>query len=149
MHFYIANEFQLFKVKGGDDSIPRSGRVSAGPESAGVLGVGEGEVAAEAEADVKAEGGARLSCVGRVGPSAASDTRFIASICSLFSPNRRFAWLPSWGEQWNSAIRRGAPSCVYVCAPTWTCWCVLIGQRPQTEAIIRVLYLNAPFNVEM
>lgn len=72
-------------------SIPRS-RVAAGPESAGVLGVGEGEVD---------EGGARLSCVGRSSPLAApgSDTRFIASICSLFSPILLFAWLPSWGEQ--------------------------------------------------
>lgn len=63
-----------------------------GPESAGVLGVGEGEVAV----DVDAEGGARLSCVGRAGASGpagapGSDTRFIASICSLFSPIRRFA----------------------------------------------------------
>lgn len=53
----------------------------AGPESAGVLGVGEGEA--------EAGGGARLSCVGLCGPS--SDTRFIASICSLFRPIRLFA----------------------------------------------------------
>lgn len=63
-----------------------------GPESAGVLGVGDGEVAV----DVDAEGGARLSCVGRAGASGPAgapgrDTRFIASICSLFSPIRRFA----------------------------------------------------------
>lgn len=66
-----------------------------GPESWGVLGVGEGEVAAE----VEAERGARLSCVGRAAPPAPpaaapappSDTRLISSICSLFSPIRRFA----------------------------------------------------------
>lgn len=73
----------------------------AGPESAGVLGVGDGEagdVAAETEAELAADGGARLSCVGLCGPSPCSpfiapgsDTRFIASICSLFSPIRLFA----------------------------------------------------------
>lgn len=63
----------------------------ARPESAGVLGVGDGEVAAD-EPEWPSPGGARLRCVGLCGPWApGSDTRFIASICSLFSPIRLFA----------------------------------------------------------
>lgn len=73
----------------GKTSVSRGS--AAGPESAGVVGVGEGEVCAEAEAEVESEGGARLSCVGLCGPSPGSDTRFMASICSLFSPIRLFA----------------------------------------------------------
>lgn len=61
------------------------------PESAGVVGVGEPDVCAEPEeVGGVGEGGARLSRVGRAAPPG-SDTRFIASICSLFSPMRLFA----------------------------------------------------------
>lgn len=76
---------------GEGTSIRKDEACLAGPESAGVLGVGDGEVAAEAEES--GAGGARLSCVGRARSplTAASDTRFIASICSLFRPIRRFA----------------------------------------------------------
>lgn len=88
------NRHSLFKGRQRAQK-KKTRRVAAGPESAGVLGVGEGEVAADAEAEVDADGGARLSCVGLCGPSPftapGSDTRFMASICSLFSPILLFA----------------------------------------------------------
>lgn len=69
----------------------------AGPESAGVLGVGDGEVAADVDPEGRV-GGARDNCVGLCGPCSpspftapGSETLFIASICSLFSPIRLFA----------------------------------------------------------
>lgn len=74
------------KERGSESKELERAFARRGPESAGVLGVGEGEVAV----DVDADGGARLRCVGRAG-AGGSDTRFIASICSLFSPIRRFA----------------------------------------------------------
>lgn len=88
--------------------IVRGRCVLCGPGSAGVLGVGEG-VALPAAGEVEREvGGARLSCVGRCAfctgspwpfISPGKHTRFIASICSLFSPIRLFAWLPSLGGE--------------------------------------------------
>lgn len=93
--------------------VRRSGgqAVRQGPESAGVLGVGEGEAAGGA--------GDRLSCVGRRASPEPSDTRFIASICSLFRPIRRFAWLPSWG----GTVPLDACEAVFVCV----CGLSLVG----------------------
>lgn len=97
----IQNRLAKAKAKKGESGIPIDD--VAGPESAGVLGVGDGEVAADVDPDA-CVGGASDSCVGLWGPwspspftAPGSDTRFIASICSLFSPIRLFAWLPSWG----------------------------------------------------